>query len=167
MVDRRYEDFLIRNLHAGKIRHSGRSFYEHLKGVHDLLRDWGNPKPVCLGGLFHSVYGTRIFQHSCLPFSQRGILIALIGPHAEHLAYVFCVTNRPKDFLESIGVAQPILYNTGTKQFMHIAPKMLTELLEIEAANLIEQGGALPTTLKRLAESDISSGAKAALGRVI
>ncbi len=167
MVDRRYEDFLIRNLHAGRVRHSGRTFYEHLKGVHDLLRDWGNSKLVCLGGLFHSVYGTQIFQHSCLPFSQRGTLIALIGPHAEHLAYVFCVTNRPKDFLESIGVKCPLLYNTQTRQFMNVTPGMLLELLEIETANLIEQGGASPTTLKRLAESNISSGAKAALGRVI
>ncbi len=165
MVERRYEDFLLRRV--SNVRHSGRSFYEHLKGVHDLLRDWGNNQPVCLAGLFHSIYGTRIFRHQSVPLSRRQLLVNLIGPKAERLAYIFCVTNRPKDFLESIGVAHPMLYNHRTKRFMEVSPQTVNELLEIEAANLLEQGGARLDTLRRLTESDISSSAKTALERVL
>ena len=57
--------FLI-SLDANKTRHSGRTLFDHLKGVHDLLRDWDNEHHVCMAGLFHSIYGTNTFKHQSL-----------------------------------------------------------------------------------------------------
>jgi len=135
MVAARYEAFL--RAHTKQIRHSGRDFFEHLKGTHDLLRDWGNPEYLCLAGLFHSIYGTQFFKHKTLSLEQRDALIDLIGVKAEALAYLFCTQDRRK-------------FTDG-------------ELLEIEAANLIEQHGLSEAMRKKLLSSDISPAAKLAV----
>ena len=44
------------------IFHTGCLFLEHLSGVQDVLRSWDEPEYVCNTGLFHSVYGTELFQ---------------------------------------------------------------------------------------------------------
>ena len=134
MVDKRYEDFLVEHLRTQNIRHSGRTFFTHLKGVHDLLRDWGAAEPVCVAGLFHSIYGTNSFRHQALLLKERSKLQALIGPEAESLVYVFCTSNRPATWFDGSLDGRPEL------------PK----LLEIEAANLIEQGDRSPVLGKLL-----------------
>jgi hypothetical protein len=135
MVAARYEAFLRE--HTRGARHSGRAFFDHLKGTHDLLRDWGNPEYVCVAGLFHSIYGTQYFKHRCLPLNRRNELASLIGADAERLVYEFCTQDR----------------NCLTDP----------QLLEIEAANLIEQGGMSQEKRRRLLWSPISGGAKLAL----
>lgn len=71
MVEERYRAFLIEQLRVQDVHHSGRTFFAHLKGTHDLLRDWGNPEPVCIAGLFHSIYGTWHFRHQAFPITRR------------------------------------------------------------------------------------------------
>ena len=141
----RQREFLI-SLDANKTRHSGRTLYEHLKGVHDLLRDWDNPTDVCLAGLFHSIYGTNTFKHQSL--SDRGELINMIGVKAELLVHIFATGDRP--LFESVEDKDTRL-----------------KLQEIEAANLLEQGGN-HNTLRKLSRMKLSNGAKAALsGEVV
>ena len=41
---------------------SGCLFLEHLSGVQAVLQSWNEPEYVCNTGLFHSVYGTELFQ---------------------------------------------------------------------------------------------------------
>lgn len=41
---------------------SGCLFLEHLSGVQGVLQSWNEPEYVCNTGLFHSVYGTELFQ---------------------------------------------------------------------------------------------------------
>lgn len=133
--------FLI-GLDANKTPHSGRTLYEHLKGVHDLLRDWDNEDHVCLAGLFHSIYGTNTFKHQSM--SDRGELVKLIGVKAELLVHYFSTKDRP--FFESIEDKD-----------------VRRDLLEIEAANLWEQGGNMNTLRKLARMRELSNGARAAL----
>jgi len=112
-----------------------------LKGVHDLLRDWDNGTDVCLAGLFHSIYGTNTFKHQSL--SDRGELINMIGVKAELLVHIFATGDRP--LFESVEDKDTRL-----------------KLQEIEAANLLEQGGN-HNTLRKLSRMKLSNGAKAAL----
>ena len=42
--------------------HAGVKFLEHLQGVQRVLESWGEPNAVSLAGLFHSIYGTELFQ---------------------------------------------------------------------------------------------------------
>ena len=134
--------FLI-NLDANKTAHSGRSLFDHLKGVHDLLRDWDNEHHVCLAGLFHSIYGTTTFKHQSL--NDRGEVIELIGVKAENC---WCI----------------ILHRQDRPLFESIEDKRLRrDLLEIEAANLLEQGGNSNTLRKLGRMRELSNGARAAL----
>jgi hypothetical protein len=162
MVEARYRTFLLDHLHAGDVRHSGRTFFEHLKGTHDLLRDWGNPEPICVAGLFHSIYGTWHFHHQAFPIEQRSALRAIIGEEAEFLAYVFCVTERPKAFLANAGRPQISIQDHYTNNLIQLSPSDLCNLLEIEAANLVEQGGNRQS-LHQLQQTRISAAAQAGI----
>jgi hypothetical protein len=137
MVAQRHEIFLRERTYG--VTHGGRPFFAHLKGVHDFLVDWGNPEHVCLAGLYHSIYGTQYFKHRTLDRDNvvdRCMLRGLIGLHAENLVLRFCVDDHRK-FTDR-------------------------ELLEIEAANLIEQNSPLVPFIQR-ALPVVSPGARLAL----
>lgn len=70
---------------------TGCTFLEHLSGVADVLATWGEPESVSLAGLFHSIYGTELFQDYSIDFSQRPRIQAIIGVEAEALVWTFCV----------------------------------------------------------------------------
>jgi hypothetical protein len=92
-----------------------------------LLRGWGAREPVCLAGLFHSIYGTVHFRHQSWPLSDRATIVNVIGDEAENLAYLFCTIDRPRVLVEKAAA--------GSRA------AVLLDLLEIEAANLLDQGG--------------------------
>ena len=138
-----HKTFLL-NLDANQTPHSGRVLYDHLKGVHDLLRDWDNGMDVCMAGLFHSIYGTSTFKHQSL--KDRGELIKLIGVKAELLVHYFATKTRPMfEDVEDEGIRK--------------------QLMEIEAANLLEQGSTSRNWLNKLARQKLSDGARAGLHR--
>jgi hypothetical protein len=45
-------------------------------------------------GLFHSIYGTELFQGFTLPLEKRGEVRELIGERAERLAWLNCAIDR-------------------------------------------------------------------------
>lgn len=160
-----HRKFLLEHLKADEVSHSGRTLWAHLKGTHDLLRDWDNPEHVCLAGLFHSVYGTKNFRHKSADFEQRPTIRALIGKDAEHLVYLFCVTDRPKVFFDSETMLNRFLYDYHSHQTVQISRQVRDELTEIEAANLIEQGAVNSKIARRLRETAIGMPARVALER--
>lgn len=85
---------LLSNVGADSIRHSGRTFLDHLVGVAELLTAWGQPETVIKAGLFHSIYGTEVFTRATVPIAERHTIRAIIGDEAEQLAYWFCVFDR-------------------------------------------------------------------------
>lgn len=117
---------LLRQCGAMQRPHGERTLFEHLVGTYSLLKSWDNPESVCLGGLFHSIYGTNAFKHQSLPECQRTQLQNLIGIEAEYLAWRFCNIDRPRAILDAFRKREPSAEWIG--------------LIEIEAANLIEQG---------------------------
>jgi hypothetical protein len=161
MVEDKYRAFLTEHLRTHELRHSGRDFYTHLKGTHDLLKAWKNPEVVCLGGLFHSIYGTWHFRHKSFPIENRHVIRDLIGEEAEFLAYVFCVTERPKAFLVHAGSPEIAIKDHHAGSLIRLATVELNKLLEIEAANLLEQGGNIRGILRQLLATEISLAAKA------
>jgi hypothetical protein len=169
MIEPPLERFLTDHLLTRQIRHSGRDFHTHLKGTHDLLKAWGNPAEICHAGLFHSVYGTTSFKRKVVPLDRRDIVRALIGPHAEFLVYVFCVTRRPAAFLALADSAagQLVVHDRYAQQPIALSPQDLDGLLEIEAANLCEQGGRVSASLRVLLRSRISPAAKRHIGSVL
>src|SRR5207249_2044167 len=87
-------DFLV-DLGIEKVPHTEKSYLAHLVAVHRDLRSWGCAEEVCLGGMFHSIYGTEMFQGFKLSLDERGKLRQMIGERAERLAYLNCASDRP------------------------------------------------------------------------
>ncbi len=74
---------------TGTQKHGGKTFYQHLFNVYTYLKEHGAPEEVCNAGLFHSIYGTELyeFQNDCI---TREVVRGFIGNYAEELVYVFC-----------------------------------------------------------------------------
>lgn len=91
---RRMVDFLV-GLGTETVEHTGdKGFLAHLIGVYNDLKTWGCDQDVCRAGLFHSIYGTQLFQRFSLPLARREEVKQLIGDRAERLAFVNCVMDR-------------------------------------------------------------------------
>ena len=86
-------DYIV-SLGAADVSHTDKSYLAHAIGVYNDLRKWDASEEVARAGLFHSIYGTQIFQGFTLPVERRPELQALIGDHAEKLAYVNCFMDR-------------------------------------------------------------------------
>lgn len=86
-------DFLLAQ-GVEQVGHTGKSYLAHLIGVYKLLQSKGCTEELCRAGMFHSIYGTELFQGFKLPVERRGEIRALIGERAERLAYLNCAMDR-------------------------------------------------------------------------
>jgi hypothetical protein len=86
--------------------HTGKTYIGHLLAVHRLMEEWACGIDACRAGLFHSVYGTEMFQGFRLPLERRAEVRALIGERAERLAYLNCTMDRAS-FDASLERAEP------------------------------------------------------------
>jgi hypothetical protein len=136
MMRSEFKTYLLAN-GAAQTSHSGRSLWEHLAGVHRILQASGAADYVCRAGLFHSVYGTRVFKKVTLKPSQRCEVRELIGEPAESLAWAFCNLPRPRLFEASLRQKAmdwpPGAVVSGDKN------QFWQDLLRVECANLLEQ----------------------------
>jgi hypothetical protein len=123
---------------AGNRKHSGRSLLDHLEGTWRLLKFWGCGESTCLGGLFHSIYGTSIFKSNSVSIAHRPSVQQAIGKEAESLAFLFSVASRPQGFLDAWHTGSLKLH-AHLESYVRIDKSSLRKLLEIECANLIDQ----------------------------
>jgi hypothetical protein len=86
-------DFLVK-LGLPDISHTKTTYYAHLTGLYHYMQEHGCTPEVCRAGLFHSIYGTEVFQGFKLPLEKRQAVRDLIGQRAEHLAYINCAMDR-------------------------------------------------------------------------
>ena len=124
---------ILNRFGAFNVRHSGRSLGDHLLNTYELLIEWNAPKSACLGGAFHSIYGTNVFTNKIIDTSNRLEVSSIIGRDVENLVYLFSIANRPK----GIDSGQLINYKTG--ELLEVTPTILHNLRLIEIANLLEQ----------------------------
>jgi hypothetical protein len=90
---KRLTDFLV-NLGVDEVAHSGKSFLAHLVGVYKYMEARGCDQELCRAGMFHSIYGTELFQGFKLPLDRRLDVRGLIGERAERLGYINCAMDR-------------------------------------------------------------------------
>lgn len=110
----------------------------HLVGTYALLKQWGADEDTCLGGLFHSIYGTNAFRQASLRDSERVGLQAVIGLRAELLAWTFSHLDRPKGILDALRRPANQTHDTSALAAA-VAPADWQSLAIIECANLLEQ----------------------------
>jgi hypothetical protein len=86
-------DFLV-ELDIVKIAHTESTYLAHLIGVYHYMQRRGCTEEMCRAGMFHSIYGTELFQGFKLPLERRVDVRQLIGERAEKLAYLNCAMDR-------------------------------------------------------------------------
>lgn len=121
----------LKSLGTEKMPHSGKTFYEHLINVEQILRICRCKETVCLAGLFHSIYGTTFFLNRTV--SNREEVKKIIGEKAEFLVWLFCNAQRP--FCWFCG-RHFVLRNGGS---VLVDADTQHALQMIEGANLLEQ----------------------------
>ncbi|MCS7047353.1 MAG: hypothetical protein NZO58_13425 [Gemmataceae bacterium] len=85
--------FLL-DLGIEQVPHSQKTYLGHLLAVYHLMKEAGCSEEVARAGMFHSIYGTQVFQGFALPVERRGEIRQLIGDRAEKLAYLNCAMQR-------------------------------------------------------------------------
>jgi hypothetical protein len=90
---KRLTDFLV-GLGTEEVGHTNKSYLAHLIGVYRTMEGHGCGEELCRAGMFHSIYGTELFQRFALPLERRPDVRALIGERAERLAYLNCAMDR-------------------------------------------------------------------------
>jgi hypothetical protein len=76
------------------VGHTGGTYLAHLASVYHLMEQEGCSAEICRAGLFHSIYGTQLFQGFKLSVDRRPELRGVIGERAERLAYLNCAMDR-------------------------------------------------------------------------
>ena len=149
----KYHRFLLAR-GVGEIDHYGRPLLDHLKGTYELLRQWRNPDEVCIGGLFHSVYGTENLTDKAIELSHRSQVQALIGPRSEELALLFCVADRTALLTRNALPPYHVVRN-DSGETVPVSSDMLSALVEIGSANLVEKTTHLPPAASAVLKREI------------
>src|SRR5579871_685155 len=91
---KRLTDFLVSE-GVEAVPHSNKSYLAHLIGVYRYMEARDCDEVLCRAGMFHSIYGTELFQGFKLPLERRADVRNLIGERAERLGYLNCAMDRP------------------------------------------------------------------------
>ena len=132
---------------AHRCWHKHSTFLEHLVGVHNILRLWGQGPLAARVGLFHSAYSnsyvnTALFDRE----NEREAMRNLVGEGAEHLVHLFCIIDRQEivvntllkqGFIPSDGLSVPHLRNPGETVFLNA--ETLRLLLVFTMADFADQ----------------------------
>ena len=132
-------EFLTREGTA-EVQHDSKiEFMAHLVGVHKVLVSWECSDTVCLGGLFHSIYGAEGFDEGALDLGHRLEIRALIGTEAERLAFVNSSMTYDS-FDETLRAGPPHhVVNRFTGAPIELTDQEFADLSRIQLADWLEQ----------------------------
>lgn len=134
---------LTRYMHqigAVDIEHSGGGYLGHAASVYRDLKVWGCSEDVCRAGLFHSIYGTELFQSFTLSLEKRGEVQSLIGERAEWLAYLNCaIVYASFDSIVANDNPPYVMQDRFTGGSVAISPDDFEDLCTIHLCDRLEQ----------------------------
>lgn len=130
--------------------HKHSTFLEHLLGVHNILRLWGQGEIIGRVGLLHSAYSNSYVNLALFDpkdEEERNIMKDMIGEQAEDLVHLFCIIDRQdlvvnvllnKDGgIPSDGIEVPHLRNPEETVFL--SAETLRMLLVFSMADVADQ----------------------------
>ena len=132
-------DFLL-GLGAEQVSHTEKTYLAHVIGVYRDMEARGCPEEVCQAGMFHSIYGTELFQRFALPLERRPDVRALLGERAERLAYLNCAMGRAsfdRAVFRSGGPYRILDRFTGAE--VEVSEDDLTDLCRVHLYDWLEQ----------------------------
>ena len=130
----------FQRVEAVDVPHTGKSYLAHGIGVYRDLKAWGWAETAARAGLFHSIYGTEIFEGFTLPLSQRDEIRSMIGDHAESLCYLNCALKRRQFDTEVARGFGP--YRIGDRfenTLIDLSDTVFLELCELHLCDWLEQ----------------------------
>lgn len=134
-------DYLL-NQGIDQVGHSNKTYLAHLIGVYRDLEAWGCGEDVCRAGMFHSIYGTEMFQGFKLPLERRAEVRQLIGERAERLGYLNCAMDRAsfdRTVGQSTGPYRIIDRLTGEE--VELSQEDFDDLCRVHLCDWLEQVG--------------------------
>jgi (p)ppGpp synthase/HD superfamily hydrolase len=131
-------DYLVA-LGTDKVPHSNTPFLAHLIGVYRDLKEWDCPEYLAVAGLFHSIYGTEMFQRFSLPLSKRDEIRELIGEHSERIAYANCALTRVSMDGSVAAGGPPRLWDRFQDCPLEIADEDFHDLVTLHLCDRLEQ----------------------------
>ncbi|MEO2036432.1 MAG: DUF6817 domain-containing protein [Planctomycetaceae bacterium] len=148
----------FQDIGADDVRHTSKGYLAHAIGVYNDLKEWGWSEELARVGLFHSIYGTQLFQGFTLPVEKRDEIRELIGEQAELISYLNCAIDRPHFDQEILKSADPYqVLDRFTGELMDVSDENFTFLCTLHLCDWLEQvarSGAWDyrrTALRRLA----------------
>ena len=132
---------------AHRCWHKHSTFLQHLTGVHNILRLWGQGPIIGRVGLFHSAYSNSYVNLALFdPTSERPLMQRLVGTKAEELVHLFCIIDRQdvvvntllkEGYIPSQGLTVPHLRNPD--ESVYLSPETLRLLLVFTMADIADQ----------------------------
>jgi hypothetical protein len=132
-------DYLV-GLGVVDVPHTSRSFLTHLIGVYRYMKERGCGEEACRAGMFHSIYGTELFQGFSLPLERRPEVRDLIGARAEQLAYLNCAMDRATFDRAALQESGPYRFRdrlSGAE--VEVSPENFEDLCRIHLYDWLEQ----------------------------
>ena len=130
----------FQDIGATDVPHTQKSYLAHGIGVYTDMKAWGGDEILCNAALFHSIYGTQIFQGFTLPIERREELKSFIGERAEWLAYLNCFMDRDSfdGQLTMDKDPYPIKHRV-TAEIMDVSREDYDDLVRIHLCDWLEQ----------------------------
>lgn len=132
---------------AHRCWHKHSTFLEHLLGVHNILRLWGQGRIIARVGLFHSAYSNSYVNLALFdPAQERQTMKDLIGDAAEEFVHLFCIIDRQQvvvntllkqGYIPSEGLSVPHLRDPTTQ--VYLSPETLRMLIVFTMSDMADQ----------------------------
>lgn len=136
---RRFADY-FKELGAAEVGHTDNTYLAHGSGVYRDLKSWGCGQELCDAGMFHSIYGTELFQGFTLPLERRDEVRDLIGEQAERLVYLNCCLLRASlDESVERGQAPYTLKDRFLQQEIELSEEDFDDLCRLHLCDWLEQ----------------------------
>jgi hypothetical protein len=132
-------DFLIEQ-GIDRVEHTNKTYLAHLIGVYRDIESWGGSNELACAGMFHSIYGTELFQGFKLALERRAEVRGLIGERAERLGYLNCAMDRAS-FDQAVTRATPPhrIVDRLTGQEVELSAADFDDLCRIHLCDWLEQ----------------------------
>jgi hypothetical protein len=127
---------------AVDVAHSTKSYLAHAIGVYNDLKEWGCDEELARVGLFHSIYGTELFQRFTLPRERRHEVQELIGERAERIAWLNCAIDRRHFDREILKANSPYqLLDRFSNTMVDVSDEDFRDLCTVHLCDWLEQVG--------------------------
>jgi hypothetical protein len=125
---------------ADTVSHTEKTYLAHAIGVYNDLKKWGFDEEFARIGLFHSIYGTELFQGFTLPLERRDEIRGLIGERAEYLSYLNCCMDRASYDTQVVRREAPYtIIDRFNGEQIELDEKTFNDLVNVHLCDWLEQ----------------------------